>query len=40
MTSQHTEDYKLAAVLYYLSNHDNLRTTCEIFDCKFQSLTR
>ena len=40
MSSHHTEDYKLAAVLYYLSHDDDLRKTCEIFDCKFQSLAR
>jgi hypothetical protein len=32
--------YKLAAVLYYLSYNDDLRKTCKIFDCKFQSLAR
>ena len=40
MSSHHTEDYKLAAVLYYLSHDDDLRKTCEIFDYKFQSLAR
>jgi transposase-like protein len=40
MTSQHTDDYKLSAVLYYLSHDDDLRKTCEIFNCKFQSLAR
>lgn len=39
-TWSHTEDYKLSAVLYYLSHDKNLRDTCEIFNCKFQSLAR
>jgi len=36
---QHTEDYKLNAVRYYL-NHQDLRETCKIFNCKYQSLSR
>jgi transposase len=40
MPTQHTEDYKLSAVKYYLKNNKNMRETCEIFDCKFQSLAR
>jgi len=40
MSKHHTEDYKLSAVLYYLSHDNNLRDTCEIFNCKFQSLAR
>jgi transposase-like protein len=40
MSKHHTEDYKLSAVLYYLSHDKNLRDTCEIFNCKFQSLAR
>ena len=40
MTKQHTEDYKLSAVKYYLKNNKNMRETCEIFECKFQSLAR
>ncbi len=37
---QHTEDYKLSAVKYYLNNNDDLRNTCKIFDCKKTSLNR
>lgn len=36
---QHTEDYKINAVRYYLKHHD-LRETCKIFHCKYQSLAR
>ena len=38
----HSEDYKMSAVVYYLENKDdtNLRETCDIFNCKFQSLYR
>jgi transposase len=36
---QHTEDYKLNAVRYYLK-HQDLRETCKIFNCKYQSLSR
>jgi len=38
----HSEDYKLSAVLYYIENRDetNLRATCDIFNCKHQSLYR
>ena len=36
---QHTEDYKLNAVRYYLK-HQDLRETCKIFHCKYQSLSR
>jgi putative transposase len=36
---QHTEDYKLNAVRYYLKYQD-LRETCKIFHCKYQSLAR
>jgi hypothetical protein len=35
-----TEDYKLSAVKYYLSNSFSLDYVCNIFDCKKQSLTR
>jgi len=35
---QHTEDYKKSAVKYYLQHNEDLRDTCEIFKCKFQSL--
>ena len=36
---QHTEYYKLNAVRYYLK-HQDLRETCKIFNCKYQSLAR
>ena len=39
MNPQHTEDYKINAVRYYLK-HQNLRETCKIFHCKYQSLAR
>jgi transposase len=37
---QHTEDYKITAVKYYLDNNEDLRNTCKIFNCKYQSLAR
>lgn len=37
---QHTEDYKLSAVKYYLENNEDMRDTCRIFNCKYQSLSR
>jgi len=37
---QHTEDYKKTAVKYYLEHNEDMRNTCEIFNCKFQSLSR
>ena len=37
---QHTEDYKQTAVKYYLDHNEDMRDTCEIFNCKFQSLAR
>jgi transposase len=36
---QHSEDYKINAVKYYIKNKD-LRKTCKIFNCKYQSLSR
>ena len=36
----HTEDYKETAVKYYLENKEDMRNTCKIFKCKFQSLAR
>jgi len=36
---QYTEDYKINAVRYYLK-HQDLRETCKIFHCKYQSLAR
>lgn len=35
----HSEDYKINAVKYYIKNKD-LRKTCKIFNCKYQSLAR
>ena len=37
---QHTEDYKLTAVKYYLHHNEDMRDTCDIFKCNFQSLAR
>jgi hypothetical protein len=37
---QHTEDYKLTAVKYYLDHNEDMRNTCDIFKCNFQSLAR
>ena len=37
---QHTEDYKLTAVKYYLDHNEDIRDTCNIFKCKYQSLAR
>ena len=37
---QHTEDYKLTAVKYYLDHNEDMRDTCDIFKCNFQSLSR
>lgn len=36
----HIEDYKETAVKYYLENKKDIRNTCKIFKCKFQSLAR
>lgn len=36
----HSPDYKLSAVQYYLTHNEDMRATCEIFKCKFQSLGR
>lgn len=38
MKPQHTEDYKQTAVKYYLEHNEDMCDTCEIFNCKFQSL--
>ena len=38
--TQHTEDYKLSAVRYYLNHNNDMRNTCKIFRCKYQSLAR
>jgi len=37
---QHTEDYKKTAVNYYINHNEDMRDTCKIFNCKFQSLAR
>jgi len=37
---QHTEDYKLSAVKYYLKGNKTLKYTCKIFECKHKSLSR
>jgi len=37
---QHTEDYKISAVKYYLDNNEDLRNTCKIFNCSYISLSR
>ena len=36
----HSEDYKLSAITYYLKHNQDMRNTCKIFDCKYQSLAR
>ena len=36
----HTEDYKETDVKYYLDHNEDMRDTCKIFRCKFQSLAR
>ena len=35
-----TEDYKLSAVKYYLSNNFSLDYVCNIFECKKSSLKK
>ena len=37
---QHSADYKKAVVTYYLRNNNNIRDTCKIFGCHYQSLAR
>jgi transposase len=37
---QHSDDYKLSAVMYYINHNEDLRDTCDIFKCKHQSLHR
>ena len=37
---QHSDDYKLSAVMYYINHNKDLRDTCNIFKCKYQSLHR
>ncbi len=40
MTPKHTTDYKKTAVKYYLEHNEDMRNTCKIFNCKFQTLAR
>lgn len=40
MPRHHSNDYKHAVVQYYLSNHSDLRKTCEVFKCSHVSLMR
>jgi hypothetical protein len=36
MNKQHTEDYKLSAIKFYLENKENMtqQQVCDIFKCK------
>jgi transposase-like protein len=38
--SHHSEDYKEVAVKHYLEGKDDMRDTCKLFKCKYQSLAR
>jgi len=38
--SHHSEDYKEVAVKHYLEGNDDMRDTCKLFKCKYQSLSR
>jgi len=38
--SHHSEDYKETAVKHYLEGKDDMRDTCKLFKCKYQSLSR
>ena len=41
MVEQHSKDYKLTAVKYYLTHNKTMRNVCnKIFNCKIQSLSR
>lgn len=41
MVEQHSKDYKLTAVKYYLTHNKMMRNVCnKIFNCKIQSLSR
>jgi hypothetical protein len=35
---QHSDDYKLSAVMYYINHNEDLRDTCDIFKCKYQLM--
>ena len=40
MVEQHSKDYKLTAVKYYLTHNKTMRNVCnKIFNCKIQSLS-
>ena len=38
--SHHSEDYKEVAVKHYLEGKNDMRNTCKLFKCKYQSLSR
>ena len=38
--SHHSEDYKETAVKHYLEGKYDMRKTCKLFKCKYQSLSR
>ena len=38
--SHHSEDYKIVVVKHYLEGKDDMRDTCKLFKCKYQSLSR
>ncbi len=41
MVEQHSKDYKLTAVKYYLTYNKTMRYVCnKIFNCKYQSLSK
>ena len=41
MAEQHSKDYKLTAVKYYLTHNKTMRYVCnKIFNCKYQSLSK
>ena len=41
MVEQHSKDYKLTAIKYYLTHNKTMRYVCnKIFNCKIQSLSR
>lgn len=40
MSTHKSEDYKIAAVKYYLENNTNYTKTCSIFKCSERSLKR
>jgi len=40
MVKQHTEDFKLADVKYYIDNDVSYENTSKIFNCSLRSLKR